>query len=692
MFAMISALVVLISVPAPQAEAAVPGHGRSYELATILRTSTSSGIVGMWPIPDDGERLVYAAIGPPPGSVSGSGFGYGASERGPAGWTSKSLGFPYNSEATNIFGLLAPLVPVSYSEDARTLLWAAIVPLTPDAPPEEETALYRDVNGELELVAAIGGDPFFTRYEYFAGLSTDGSQVVFEALNHLLPADATRTAGRSIYAWSDGSLKLVDVDGTGALLSTCGASVSKSNGMSALGDRVFFSVPASCNGVEKVYLRDLGDETTAEISASQCTRLDCNANADVSFAGAVKDGSTAYLTTTQQLTNEDEDAARDLYSYKVDSGELTLLSGGSPLATGAVNQAMVSPSEVGGRVYFSATGEIFPGEPGTGEKLFVADASGVSLVAEAAIPLVEQERQIQLTPDGGRALFVADERVLPGDTDSQADAYLYDADDEEVTRISTGPSGGNGAYPVSITAPSPLRQQEFESGTRRPYHAIDASGERTFFTTSESLLPEDANGKLDVYESWHGTLGLVSPGDLPVRADFAGVSRDGRSAMFATNADLVPADRDGGARDLYAARLGGGFPSPPAMPGCDNVSCPLATQARLTRGVPPSMIPLAKKPGPLRLLSVATAVKKGAIEVVVSAPAPGLVKGQIWIRQKGKKIVLAQGSQRVTRAGEARLGLRLTRAARDFPGTRKVHLTVSGGNAKASKVVEVKLG
>jgi hypothetical protein len=398
------------------------------------------------------------------------------------------------------------------------------------------------------------------------------------------------------------------------------------------------------------------------------------------------------MTTTQQLTNDDEDAAGDLYSYKVDTNELTLLSGGSASATGAVNQTLAVPSGVGGRVYFGATGELLPGEPGTGEKLFVADAGGVRFVAEASIPIIEGERQIQLTPDGRRALFVANERILPGDTDSQADAYFYDADEEELTRVSTGPSGGNGAYPVSITAPSPLRQQEFEAGTRRPYHAMDVSGERTFFTTTEALLPEDTNGKVDVYESWHGTLGLVSPGDLPVRADFAGVSRDGRSAMFATNADLVPADRDGGARDLYAARLGGGFPTPAAKPGCDSASCPLPTQARLSRAVPPSMTPLAKKPGRLRLLSVASAAKKGAIEVVVSVPAPGLFTGLLWIRQKGKKVVLAQGSERVTRAGETRLGLRLTRAARNFAGTKKVQLTVSGGNAKASKVVEVKLG
>lgn len=689
---LIAALAVF-GVLAPRGDAAIPANGRTWELTTFLPNSSSSGVVGMRPMWNDGERFLYAVIGPPPGTPSGSSFGYGNALRGPASWVNTPLGFPYTSESTNVFELLAPLLPISVSEDGQTLLWASIVPLTPGAPPEGETALYRQVGGALELVSAVLPLSFFLKYPSFAGISSDGSRVVFESAEHLLPADAGRTEGKSIYAWTDGSLQLVDVDGGGALLSTCGAAISKSNGMSAFGNRVFFSVPASCNGVEKVYLRDLEDGTTVAISASMCTRVDCNANADVEFAGATRDGDIAYMTTTQQLTNADEDSANDLYGYDVDSGELTLLSGGSALAAGAVNGEAAFPAEVGGRVYFGAVGELLPGESGAGQKLFLANGSGgVRFVAEASIPDIEEERQIQLTPDGGRALFVTSAPVVPGDTDSQPDAYLYDADKEEMTRISTGPSGGNGSFPVSITAPSPLNQHEFEAGDRRPYYSIDASGERTFFTTEESLIPEDTNGKLDVYESWHGTLGLISPGYLPLKADFAGISRDGRSAMFATNADLVAADQDGGARDIYAARLEGGFPAEAGKAGCNSASCPLASSARLTRGVPPSAVALASKRGRLRLLDVASAVKKGAIAVTVAVPAPGLVTGTMWIRQKGKKIVLARGSERATRPGQAQLQLKLTRAAGELAGgTTKVHLTVSGGNASASDVVKVKL-
>lgn len=639
---------------------------------------------------EDGERLVYSTIGPPPGSPSGALIGFGTSQLGPSGWLSTSIGFPYNIESTEIFTLFAPLLPVSFSEDLEATLWASLVPLTPGAPPEGETSLYLEVPGKpLELVSEVG-EIFVLEYPSFAGISSDGSWIVFDTSKHLLPADAGRTEGKSIYAWHDGDLQLVDVNTSGALLSACGATISNSNGMSASGNRVFFAVPASCNGTEKVYLRDIEDQTTTEISKAECTRLDCNAPADVTFAGATRDGSVAYMTTTQQLTNDDEDSKRDLYSYDVDTTELTLLSGGSAAQVGVVNKVPAFPAEVGGRVYFGAIGELFPGESGTAEKLFVADGSGTRFVAEAPIPLFSEEQQIQLTPDGGRALFITSAQILAGDTDSQADAYLYDADEEELTRVSTGPSGGNGSFPVSITAPTPLNMHEFEAGNLRPYYAIDASGEHVFFTTEESLLPGDTNGDFDIYESWNGALGLISPGDQAVESSFAGISRDGRSAMFATNADLVAADQDGNARDLYAARIGGGFPQT-EKPGCDGASCPLATSSRLSRGTPPSSVQLLRKHGRLRLLEIESKATKGTIAVVVSVPEPGLVSGLLWTRDEGKKIVLARGVEGAIRPGKTRLTLRLTRFGKgSAAGVRKVHLTISGGGAKLSQLVKVK--
>jgi len=659
---------------------------------TTFDGPSSSRVLGNRPLGDDADRLVYSTVGPPPGSPSGALFGYDTSVRGSSGWLSTPLGYPYDIESTNIFAVFAPAEPVSFSEDLRTRLWASLSPLTPDGPPEGETALYREVEGQpLELISEVGSiGPL--EYPGFAGLSSDGGTIVFDTRKHILPADAARTRGTSIFAWKSGNLQEVDVDSGGALLSTCGAEISNANGMALSGRRVFFSVPARCNGTEKVYLRDLEAETTVEVSASQCARVDCNAAADVKYAGATPDGSFVYMTTTQQLTGDDEDSKRDLYAYEVATGELTLLSGGSPAAAGEVESVVAFPSENPGRVYFAARGELLPGESGSGEKLFLADGSGIHFVAEASIPLFAEEQQIQLTPDGRRALFVTAAKLLPGDTDSQADAYLYDADEEALTRISTGPSGGNGAFPASITAPSPLNLHGFEAGDLRPYIAIDTTGDRTFFTTEEPLVPEDTNGEFDVYEHAHGATEMITPGNLPFKSDFAGASRDGRTVLFATNADILPGDRDGNARDLYAARLGGGFPEA-QQSGCDPASCPLPETPRLSRGAPPSTAPIVRRRRRLRVLRVARRPRRGAIRVVVMLPAPGLLAGRLWIRRGRRRIVLGRGRVGVARPGRTRLALRLRRFVRRRAGRRprRVHLTVRGGRERVSRVVKVRL-
>jgi hypothetical protein len=177
-----------------------------------------------------------------------------------------------------------------------------------------------------------------------------------------------------------------------------------------------------------------------------------------------------------------------------------------------------------------------------------------------------------------------------------------------------------------------------------------------------------------------------------LKSDFAGISRDGRSVMFATNATLVSADQDGEGRDLYAARLGGGFPAT-EITRCDSVSCPLPAAERIVRPLPASLTPVPHKRRRLRVIDVAAKAKRGAVAVLVSASARGLVSGRIWTRKKGRKLVLAQGSSRAKRAGRIRLALRLTGPARRLAGDgpRRARLTVRDGSAKVSRVVKVRL-
>lgn len=701
------AVAALVAAPllalASPADAAVPASGRAWELMT-LRPVSSSKVLGVRPMAADADRVVGSVIGPPPESESGSILNFRTLQRDPGGWAGSPLGLPYTAEATSIIPLFAPLEPIGFSEDEETVLWLSATPLTAGAPAQGTFGLYRTVDGgPPEYIDHIneGSIVFASALEYlnFADISSDGSRVDFSSAEHLLPGDATRTEGESIYTWDGHGIEQVDVDDGGTMLSTCGVSISHYSGMSTDANRVFFSTSRFC-GEERVYMRDIAAGETVEISESQCTRVDCNAAANVQFAGATRDGKVAYLTTMQQLTNADTDQSRDLYRYDVASGNLTLLSGAATEVTGEVNEARVFPSEDdGSHVYFRASGEMIPGESGAGEKLFVADASGMHLVAEATFPQPFNETAgglwptpVQLSANGVRALFLTQTQVLPSDTDTSNDAYLYDAGTEKVTQISQGPSGGNAQLPVGTEPSTPANQHEYELWSIvRPYYAIDAAGDRVFFQTEEALVPEDTNGQFDVYE-WHeGEIGLISPGYQPLESTFGGISRDGRSALIATNATLLPEDEDGEGRDVYDAYIGGGFPQSPPPAECTPALCPLPASQRITRSDPVSLGAAGKrKPGQLRVLEIASKPTKGALALVVSAPAAGPVSAAIWAKEGGRKTVLARGSGKATRPGKFELSLRLTAAGKQSKGTKHAHLTVSAGSAKASKAVKVK--
>lgn len=694
LLAVFAAAAAALSLLAPQAEAAVPANGRSWELVTVNPPS-SSRVVGMRPIRDDGERIVYGAAGPPQGSPSGAGVTYGTSVRGQSGWIDVPMGIPYEGAFfEEPIPIVVPVMAAAFAASEETIVWLSSVPLTPGAPPEGDLGLYRQLpSGAVQLIAKVGtGITLF--HGGFADIARDGGRVVFSTEEHLLPGDAGRTQGWSIYAWDGGGLELVDVDNGGTLLSTCGSSIPKqTTSMSDDADRVFFTKMTGCGDPDEVYLRDLEAGTTTEISASLCTRLDCGPAANVMFAGATPDGDFAYMTTTQQLVNADEDSGRDLYRYNVASGGLSLLSDIPTVGNMEVLAQRVFPSDGGERVYFKASEEISPGT--FSPRLYMADGSGTRLVAPASLAGVFSA-EISLSTDGGKAVFVTETPVLGGDTDSQGDAYLYDADADTLRQISTGPAGGNGEQTVRIEPLSPMNRQEFEFGDIRPYYAIDAGGDRAFFQTAETLLPEDTNGVADVYEWRNGELGLVTPGYQPLVSELAGVSRDGRTVVFGTNASLVGRDADGESRDLYSARLGGGFAEPPPPPpGCDNATCPLPPGERVQRSTPPSVnqVQGKGKRDSLRVISVASKPKKGAIAVVVSVPAPGRVSGQIFTRAKGKKSVLAAGSTRAKGAGKVQLKLKLTSSALRSAGggAKDAQLTVSQGSSKASQGVKVSL-
>jgi hypothetical protein len=91
---------------------------------------------------------------------------------------------------------------------------------------------------------------------------------------------------------------------------------------------------------------------------------------------------------------------------------------------------------------------------------------------------------------------------------------------------------------------------------------------RVFFTTKESFVLRDSNGRRDAYEWRNGAIQLISRGLGAEDSGLLGVSADGVDAFFFTRDRLVHSDGNGNAVKVYDAREGGGFPFDPSTEQC----------------------------------------------------------------------------------------------------------------------------
>ena len=151
--------------------------------------------------------------------------------------------------------------------------------------------------------------------------------------------------------------------------------------------------------------------------------------------------------------------------------------------------------------------------PGSSRRPALAAALAVALAAGAAwLPATGHAQHTKLSlesigPDGGngaqsaelvgalgvgkRSFIRTAEPLVSSDTDSSLD--VYERTGSGTTLVSTGPTGGNGAFPVNFGA------------------AVEA-GQAVVFQTEEQLTAADTDDSLDVYRRAAGATTLVSTG------------------------------------------------------------------------------------------------------------------------------------------------------------------------------------
>jgi hypothetical protein len=441
-----------------------------------------------------------------------------------------------------------------------------------------------------------------------------------------------------------------------------------------------------------------------------CEGAQTHASAD--FAGASEDGSKVYFTTTAPLAPlTDTDAGQDLYLATIGCSanssacaagerEVTSLTQVShdPNGMPAEVQGAMRVAPDGRRVYFVAAGDLLssaqrqileaegrPVPQAGAANLYAYDASSATtdFVGDLCsgkelsgttedIRCSSEEADTSLWTgsgeeggqsqtggaDGGFLVFASYAQLTGDDTNTARDVYRYAAETGRLERVSVGENGYDangtggrrgasilqGHYGGSVT-----HQHEMNN------RAISEDGSRIVFISSEPLSPAASNGLVNAYE-WHaspvggvGSVSLVSTGSDEEPVKDVVISPDGSGVFFVTVQGLVPQDGDG-APDIYAARLGGGFPSPPAeRRPCEGDACqgPLTNPAPLL--VPGSV---AQAPGGNFIAPVSKRPVKAKKKTKAKKKAKKTKASKAGPRKQGKRSARFGGVERTRGRGE----------------------------------------
>src|SRR5262249_34342929 len=210
----------------------------------------------------------------------------------------------------------------------------------------------------------------------------------------------------------------------------------------------------------------------------------------------------------------------------------------------------------------------------------------------------------------------------------------------------------------------------------------------------------------DVHERSNGTVSLISRGHGTRASGLSGVTPNGSDVLSQTTESLVPQDTDGGAPDVYDARVGGGFPAPAGpIPPCDDSGCHgggtptpfFPTPGSQDFTGPGNVVQKLRKLPKVTVSSITAKQRRklagtAKIRLTLHVTAAGRVNGKITGKLGGKTKTLASSSKRVSKAGTTHLTLTLSgKALAALKSRGKLALTISVGMSgqKAKQVAHL---
>jgi hypothetical protein len=588
-----------------------------------------------------GEKLTYSTS---QGFGDAQGVPYSSqylASRESGGWSTHGI---TPSQGLSSGGLTNSRIDVEFRVFTPELCEAALVhptdpPLAPGAVTGFLNVYLRHQCGEESYEALTTTKPPTLPATSFepevAGLSTGGRCTVFYASDQLTPDANPGTdplgSNQQIYESCGGSLHLVSVlpsGGAAEASSTVGTgnlvfgfrSQSRLGAVSSDGSRIYWT---QSTGAAPLLLRLNAEEPQSAISGGECTEAEkaCTirvsetaTNGAAHFWSASSDGSKALFTVENV----------GLYEFDLATRSSTLIAPEVPSVIGAskdatrisfVSRETLTGTNAQGKSPTSGKPNLYffdSGKSGVDRFRFIGtlsseDAQAITSLNPGISPVNFElyKKTSRVSPDGRQVVFMSSASLTGFDnTDAnngKEDAEIFafdataDAGEGELRCISCNPSeqrptGRNiiiETFPSGVWGAAQLPPYETDLYGSR---VVSDDGSRIFFNSYEALVPNDTNGKADVYE-WEkpgagdcveggatysslndGCLNLISSGESPTDSTFVDASADGRDVFFTTASSLLP--QDPGLIDIYDARAGGGYPPPANPPGpCEGEAC-----------------------------------------------------------------------------------------------------------------------
>jgi len=378
----------------------------------------------------------------------------------------------------------------------------------------------------------------------------------------------------------------------------------------------------------------IDDEPAVEVSRSELTEEDVA----VSYVGMTLDGSKIFFTSEQHLTAEDPGhGGASLYMWsqqgEAEGHPLTLISKGQSEVPGAPGNTEDCAPPLVKVTFLNGFGKPEEKEVPWTNKCGVVPYSGWSYANAYGSLGGNGHSDTAIASKNGDVYFYSPEQ-LDGDRGVLNQQNLYDYREGRVQYVTTltpgkycsaeGFSGHEGNCtegPIARLQVTPDdthmafvtadRLTSFENaGHLEMYSYTPATGAllcdscnpdgkpatadvhasqnglfltedgRTFFSTTESLVPQDTDKGVDVYEFVDGRPQLITPGTgtasitgqsyvaFEEQPGLIGVSANGTDVYFSTYDSLISEDHNGDFLKFYDARTNGGFPQPPPTQPC----------------------------------------------------------------------------------------------------------------------------